>query len=112
MQYVQHAFSMLNSDLELIFVLFDLELSVCLRFVCLLVCKFTDSGSRRSAALLREEPTLPEALDRPQGQADAAPFMRHIPTPPLVGRHICIQGNSLFRAPAGRRMVDLADHVP
>ena len=30
-------------------------------FVCLFVCLFTDSRSRRSVALLRVEPTLPEA---------------------------------------------------
>ena len=77
-------------------------------FVCLFVCLFTDSGSRRSVALLREEPALPEALGLLKGQADAAPFVRRIPTPPLVGR----QGNSLFRALAGRRMADSADHVP
>ena len=33
--------------------------------VCLFVCLFTDSGSRRSVALLRVEPTLPRAAEHP-----------------------------------------------
>ena len=44
----------------------------------------------------------------PQRQADAFLFVRQIPTPPLVGR----QGKSHFRALAGHRIADSADHVP
>ena len=72
-------------------------------FVCLFVCRFTDSGSRRSLALLREEPTLPASR-----AGRCGPFRApRIPTPPLVGR----QGDSRFRAPAGRRIAGSADHA-
>ena len=54
-------------------------------FVCLFVCGFTDSGSRRSVALLREELALPEG-SRPSRAGRRAVFVRRIPTPPLVGR--------------------------
>ena len=76
-------------------------------FVCLFVCKFTDSGSGRSVALLRGEPALPEALG-PKGRQTRPLSCAGYRLLPCVGR----QGNSLFRAPAGRRMADSAGHVP
>ena len=78
---------------------------ICL-FVCLFVW-FMDSGSRRSAALLGEEPTLPEALGLKGGQTRPLLCAGCRPLPWKLGKLVGRQGAFCFnfRALAGRRMI-------